>query len=366
MKNIPVTQPYLPSLAELYPYLEEIWHNKWLTNNGPMHQKLEYELCNFLGVEHISLFNNATIALMAALKAFDLKGDIITTPYSFIATTQAAEWNNLKPIFVDIEKDGYNIDVAEVEKAIDKNTCAILPVHCYGHPCDVEGIKKLADKHNVKVIYDAAHAFASKLNGKSLLDFGDASVVSFHATKVFNTFEGGAVISKSREIKEKIDAIKNFGLNKDNDVDLVGLNGKMSEVNAAFGLVQLNHIERNIERRKKICELYESYLNKISGISYIHPSKELENNYSYFPILIEKNFRCSRDELFETLIKHGIVARKYFNPLISNMSLYKNKNGNNRYSLDVANDRSDKVLCLPLYADLSNEQVKKIVDIIKG
>ncbi|MED9332046.1 dTDP-4-amino-4,6-dideoxy-D-glucose aminotransferase VioA, partial [Escherichia coli] len=285
-KTIPVTQPSLPELAEFMPYLEKIWKNKWLTNNGPFHQELEEKLCEFLGVQHISLFNNATIALITALQALRITGEVITTPYSFVATSHAILWNGLTPVFVDIENDGYNIDYRKIEQAITPKTSAILPVHCYSTPCEVEEIQKIADNYGLKVIYDAAHAFGVNFKGQSLLNYGDLSILSFHATKVFNTFEGGAIISPDAKTKLRIDRLKNFGIADELTVTAPGINGKMSEINAAFGLVQLKHIEGSISKRKIIDSLYRNLLKGTPGITIFPGNINANSNYSYFPILI--------------------------------------------------------------------------------
>ncbi|MQP51113.1 dTDP-4-amino-4,6-dideoxy-D-glucose aminotransferase VioA, partial [Escherichia coli] len=284
--TIPVTQPSLPELAEFMPYLEKIWKNKWLTNNGPFHQELEEKLCEFLGVQHISLFNNATIALITALQALRITGEVITTPYSFVATSHAILWNGLTPVFVDIENDGYNIDYRKIEQAITPKTSAILPVHCYSTPCEVEEIQKIADNYGLKVIYDAAHAFGVNFKGQSLLNYGDLSILSFHATKVFNTFEGGAIISPDAKTKLRIDRLKNFGIADELTVTAPGINGKMSEINAAFGLVQLKHIEGSISKRKIIDSLYRNLLKGTPGITIFPGNINANSNYSYFPILI--------------------------------------------------------------------------------
>ncbi|EIG2190099.1 TPA: dTDP-4-amino-4,6-dideoxy-D-glucose aminotransferase VioA, partial [Escherichia coli] len=286
-KTIPVTQPSLPELAEFMPYLEKIWKNKWLTNNGPFHQELEEKLCEFLGVQHISLFNNATIALITALQALRITGEVITTPYSFVATSHAILWNGLTPVFVDIENDGYNIDYRKIEQAITPKTSAILPVHCYSTPCEVEEIQKIADNYGLKVIYDAAHAFGVNFKGQSLLNYGDLSILSFHATKVFNTFEGGAIISPDAKTKLRIDRLKNFGIADELTVTAPGINGKMSEINAAFGLVQLKHIEGSISKRKIIDSLYRNLLKGTPGITIFPGNINANSNYSYFPILID-------------------------------------------------------------------------------
>ncbi|HBM7477950.1 TPA: dTDP-4-amino-4,6-dideoxy-D-glucose aminotransferase VioA, partial [Escherichia coli] len=279
-KTIPVTQPSLPELAEFMPYLEKIWKNKWLTNNGPFHQELEEKLCEFLGVQHISLFNNATIALITALQALRITGEVITTPYSFVATSHAILWNGLTPVFVDIENDGYNIDYRKIEQAITPKTSAILPVHCYSTPCEVEEIQKIADNYGLKVIYDAAHAFGVNFKGQSLLNYGDLSILSFHATKVFNTFEGGAIISPDAKTKLRIDRLKNFGIADELTVTAPGINGKMSEINAAFGLVQLKHIEGSISKRKIIDSLYRNLLKGTPGITIFPGNINANSNYS--------------------------------------------------------------------------------------
>lgn len=264
MKNIPVTQPFLPELSEFIPYLEKIWDNKWLTNNGPFHQQLEKELCEYLGVDYISLFNNATIALITALQALRISGEVITTPYSFIATSHSILWNGLKPVFVDIDPDTFNIDPKKIEAAITPNTTAIMPVHCYSSPCEVEAIQEIADNYGLRVIYDAAHAFGVNYKGQSILRYGDMSILSFHATKVFNTFEGGAIICQDAKTKQRIDRLKNFGIADELTVTAPGINGKMSEINAAFGLVQLKHINSAIEQRRRIDLAYRrgAYANQ--------------------------------------------------------------------------------------------------------
>jgi len=297
MKNIPVTQPFLPDLKEFTPYLESIWENKWLTNNGPFHQKLELELCNFLGVKYISLFNNATIALITALQALKITGEVITTPYSFVATSHSIIWNGLKPVFVDISPNSFNIDPKKIEEAITKNTTAIMPVHCYSTPCDVEAIQRIAEKHNLRVIYDAAHAFGINYRSQSVLNFGDLSVLSFHATKVFNTFEGGAIICHDKETKERIDKLKNFGIEDELTVTESGINGKMSEINASFGLLQLRYIDFAIKKRQSIDERYREHLASIDGITIPAKNEFSNSNFSYFPILVESNYKLTRDEL---------------------------------------------------------------------
>lgn len=366
MKNIPVTQPFLPELSEFIPYLEKIWDNKWLTNNGPFHQQLEKELCDYLGVEHISLFNNATIALITALQALRISGEVITTPYSFIATSHSILWNGLKPVFVDIDPKTFNIDSKKIEAAITPNTTAIMPVHCYSSPCDVEAIQEIADNYGLRVIYDAAHAFGVNYKGESILRFGDMSILSFHATKVFNTFEGGAIICQDAKTKQRIDRLKNFGIADELTVTAPGINGKMSEINAAFGLVQLKHINKAIAQRKKIDQAYRDKLGSIKGITVPAASKDSNSNYSYFPVLIEHEFRMTRDELYLELKRNNILSRRYFYPLISNMPMYRGIESAAVENLPLSNAVSDKVLCLPIFNELNEDDFSRIINIIRG
>ncbi|MEQ0923524.1 DegT/DnrJ/EryC1/StrS family aminotransferase [Acinetobacter schindleri] len=358
-----VTQPVLPELAEFIPYLEQIWNNKILTNCGPLHQQLEQELCEYLGVPYISLFNNGTIALVTALQAFGFEqGEVITTPYTFVATAHSIVWNKLKPVFVDIDPKTSNIDPRKVEKAVTDKTVAILPVHCYGIPCDVEALQNIATKHKLKLIYDAAHAFGVKHQGQSLLNYGDLSVMSFHATKVFNTFEGGAIVCHSAEMKQRIDRLKNFGIVNESTIDDISLNGKLSEVHAALGLLQLKSIDHTLLMRKEIDTYYRELLDGVEGISCIQRTATDIDNYSYFPIIVSDSFRLSRDELFEEFKKQHIFARKYFYPIMTNLGVYK------KYQSDTpeAEHLSEQVLCLPLYPHLSLDSVQKIIDLIKG
>lgn len=358
-----VTQPVLPELAEFIPYLEQIWNNKILTNCGPLHQQLEKELCEYLGVPYISLFNNGTIALVTALQALGLEqGEVITTPYTFVATAHSIVWNKLTPVFVDINPQTSNIDPMKVEMAITDKTVAILPVHCYGIPCDVEALHKIATAHNLKLIYDAAHAFGVRYQGQSLLNYGDLSVMSFHATKVFNTFEGGAIICHSAEMKQRIDRLKNFGIVDEKTINDISLNGKLSEVHAALGLLQLKNVESTLQARQRIDHFYRSSLIGIEGIRCIERMDLEEDNYSYFPIVISKPYPLTRDELFEKLRLHNIFARKYFYPIITDLAVYK------KYQSDTPEAKylSEQVLCLPLYPNLCTELVQKIINLIKG
>lgn len=356
-----VTQPVLPELAEFIPYLEQIWNNKILTNCGPLHQQLEKELCEYLGVDYISLFNNGTIALVTALQALGLEqGEVITTPYTFVATAHSIVWNKLTPVFVDIDPHTSNIDPIKVEQAITDKTVAILPVHCYGIPCDVEALQNIATKHNLKLVYDAAHAFGVRHHGKSLLNYGDLSVMSFHATKVFNTFEGGAIVCHSAEMKQRIDRLKNFGIVNESTIDDISLNGKLSEVHAALGLLQLKSIDHTLLMRKEIDAYYRKLLDSVEGISCIQRTATDVDNYSYFPIVVSDSFRLSRDELFNKLKDHNIFARKYFYPLMTELSVYKKFDSNT----PNAKELSEQVLCLPMYPTLTTEECKLIVNII--
>lgn len=363
-KPIYVTQPFLPPLEEFTAYLEQIWENKTLTNGGPFHQQFEKALCEFLGVEHISLFNNGTIALITALQALKIKGEVITTPYSFVATAHSLLWNGIEPVFVDIDPNTLNLDPSKIEAAITSKTTAIMPVHCYGHPCDVDAIQEIAHRHNLKVIYDAAHAFGVDCHCGSVLNHGDLSVLSFHATKVFNTFEGGAIVCPDAQTKHHIDQLKNFGFVDEVTVDVAGINGKMSEVNAAFGLLQLKHIDVALEGRKKVDTLYRALLKDVEGIKCLKDAGEKVANFSYFPILVDDNYLLTRDELYQKLKDHNIFARRYFYPLISEFPMYKNLSSASQYNLPVALDASKRILCLPIFPGLTEEQVFQVVRII--
>ncbi|MDA8106806.1 MAG: DegT/DnrJ/EryC1/StrS family aminotransferase [Nitrospiraceae bacterium] len=366
MKNIYVTQPYMPPLAEFLPYLEQIWENKWLTNGGPFHQELEKELTDYLGVEHIALFANGTLALVTALQSLRITGEVITTPFSFVASAHSLLWNGIKPVFVDIDPKTFNLDPEKIEAAITPHTTAILPVHVYGNPCDVYKIQKIADTYGLKVIYDAAHTFGVNYKGENLLRYGDLSILSFHATKVFTTFEGGAIICPDAKIKKRIDDLKNFGYAGEVSVVSTGINAKMNELQAAFGLLQLKHVDKAIERRREIDAQYREQLSSVLGIACPSLPADTTHNYSYFPILIQKEYPRSRDELNNKLRQHGIYARRYFYPLISEFPMYRGLPSAARENLPVARGVADKVLCLPIYPNLENESVERIVSIIKG
>jgi dTDP-4-amino-4,6-dideoxygalactose transaminase len=360
-----VTKPSLPPLDEFLPYLQEIWTNRVLTNGGRFHVQLEAELCRFLQVENLSLFSNCTIGLITALKALNIEGEVITSPYSFVATSHSILWNGLKPVFVDIDPKTFNMDPGKIEAAITSKTTAIMPVHCYGTPCDVDAIEKIAVKHSLRVVYDAAHAFGVTLNGKSILRFGDLSVVSFHATKVFNTFEGGAIISPSLKIKQKIDQLKNFGFIDEVTVLEAGINGKMSEFNSALGLVQLRHAHEAHEKRRQVDIRYRNELDGIGGINLCCPSSDFQANYSYFPILVNENYPISRDELYERLKKKNIFARRYFYPLISDFPMYRYFDSACASNLPVATQIAKQILCLPIYPDLTENHQQRVIDEIR-
>jgi dTDP-4-amino-4,6-dideoxygalactose transaminase len=361
-----VTRPYLPPLEEFVPYLEKIWETNILTNGGPFHQQLENELCEYLGVKHISLFTNATIGLVTALQALRITGEVITTPYSFVATAHSLVWNGIKPVFVDVDPNTLNLDPAKIEAAITPQTTAIMPVHCYGRPCDVDAIQKIADIYNLKVIYDAAHAFGVKCHCGSVLNHGDLSVLSFHATKVFNTFEGGAIVCPDAKTKQRIDHLKNFGFIDEVTVVAPGINGKMSELNAAFGLLQLKHVDTALDRRKEIAGAYRAGLKNVKGITCLNAEEAATTNNSYFPILVQQDYHMSRDELYKKLKTSNIYARRYFFPLISDFPMYRSIPSAHRDNLPIAIDAASKVLCLPIYPALTLDDVYSIVSIISS
>ncbi|MFW0765576.1 DegT/DnrJ/EryC1/StrS family aminotransferase [Trabulsiella odontotermitis] len=365
MKDIYVTSPLLPPLEEFIPYLEKIWEKKFLTNGGAWHQQLEKELAEYLGVEHLCLFANGTLALLTALQALRITGEVITTPYSFVATSHSLLWNGLTPVFADIDPVTCNIDPAKIEALITPATSAILPVHCYGIPCDVDKIQSIADAWGLKVIYDAAHAFGVKKNNHSILNCGDLSILSFHATKVFNTFEGGAIICPDARMKQRIDYLKNFGFAGETTVVAPGINAKMNEVQAAFGLVQLGHIDHALARRAEIYQRYCEWLGDIPGISTFSVTDDIEWNHAYFPIRVESTFPVSRDWLYDALKAQNIYSRRYFYPLISSFSMYRHLPSASPESLPIASDIAEKILCLPIYPDLTLEDQARVVNIIR-
>jgi dTDP-4-amino-4,6-dideoxygalactose transaminase len=361
-----VTQPYMPPLEEFVPYLEKIWDSKRLTNHGPMHEQFEAALAKYLGVEHIALFSNGTLALVTALQALRITGEVITTPYSFVATAHSLRWNGIKPVFVDIDPNTLNLDPAKIEAAITPKTTAILPVHCYGNPCNVQAIQKIADTYNLKVIYDAAHAFGVRDKGGSLLRHGDLSVLSFHATKVFTTFEGGAIICPDAKTKGRIDNLKNFGIVDETTVVAPGINGKMGEVNAAFGLLQLQYVDRALARRREIGETYGKMLKGVPGIECVQQRKGNGANYSYYPILVGQEYPMNRDALYEHMQENGIHCRRYFYPLISEFPMYRGMSGAACSNLPVAAKAAASVICLPIYPNLTNEEVEKISSLVRS
>ncbi|USN53979.1 MAG: DegT/DnrJ/EryC1/StrS family aminotransferase [Candidatus Nomurabacteria bacterium] len=361
-----VTKPALPPLEEFTAELKTIWENRVLTNNGPFHQQFELALAKHLDVPFVSVFSNGTLALMTALQSLDIQGEVITTPFSFVATTHALWWNKITPIFADIESTHFTLDPNKTEELITPQTSAIMPVHIYGYPCRTKEIDMIAKKHNLKVIYDAAHAFDVKQDGISVLNAGDLSVLSFHATKVFNTIEGGAIISHSEEMKNRIDHLKNFGFEDETIIIGPGINAKMNEVQAAYGLLQLKYVAKYIEARKRIVEKYRLALSDIPGLHFLEDQEGVQNNYAYFPIVIDTE-HCihTRDYIYEELKKDNIFSRRYFYPLISKIPLYENLATTKAAQLPVASKISEQVLCLPLYHDLSDSDFTRIISSLK-
>lgn len=373
-KNVPerekperifVTRPELPSLADFVPYLQEIWDSKILTNGGPFHQKFEQKLCEYLGVKHIALFANATIGLVTALQALRITGEVITTPYSFVATAHSLLWNGIKPVFVDIDPVSLNLDPKQIEAAITPQTTAIMPVHCYGHPCDVDAIRTIADTYGLKVIYDAAHAFGVRCHCGSVLNHGDLSVLSFHATKVFTTFEGGAIVCPDEKIKQRINYLKNFGFADEVTVVAPGINGKMSEFGAALGLLQLEGVDRAFAKRRAIDERYRTALADVPGIACLPHAGEVLGNYAYFPVLVQPEYPLTRDALYQKFRDHEIFVRRYFYPLISDFPMYRGMPSAAHGNLPVARRMAQQVLCLPIYPDLPHGEVDRIVDLMR-
>lgn len=365
-KKIFVTQPALPPLEEFIPYLEKIWNNKWLTNNGPFHQQLEKEMADYLGVKYISLFSNGTLALITALQALRITGEVITTPFSFVATTHSLWWNNIKPVFIDIELEHFNLDPSKIEAAITPQTTAIMPVHVYGNPCNIEEIQRIADIYGLRVIYDAAHAFGVRKNKQSILNWGDLSILSFHATKVYNTIEGGAIICQDENTKQRIDLLKNFGFINEVTVVEPGINAKMNEIQAAYGSLQLKYVDEYISRRKVVAERYRKLLADVKGITTISDLKGVDYNYAYFPVLVNtRAYGISRDDLYLKLQEYDIFGRRYFYPLISEFPTYKGLPSAKTDNLPIANQVAKEIICLPIYPELSLEDVDRICQIIK-
>lgn len=364
-KIITVTSPLLPSLDEFQEYLKDIWDRKWLTNNGTYHQKLEKALADYLKVPYVCLFTNGTLPLLCALQALRITGEVITTPYSFVATTHTLWWNNIKPVFVDIDPATCNIDPNKIEAAITPQTTAIMPVHVYGKPCDTERIQEIADKYGLKVIYDAAHAFGVEVNGKSILEAGDISTLSFHATKVYNTIEGGALICHDDKTKQRIDYLKNFGFADEITVIGPGINGKMDEVRSAYGLINLKQVDSVIAARQRVANIYRNALRNVAGISFMDDMPGVRHNYSYFPIFVDKEkYGMTRDELYFKMKDQGVWGRRYFYPLISEFSTYRGLKSSRPENLPNAHKMADTVICLPMHHALAEEEINRVIESI--
>lgn len=362
---ITVTSPLLPNLDEFTESLKEIWESKWITNNGQFHQKLEAALAEYLKVPYVSLFTNGTLPLLTALQALRITGEVITTPYSFVATTHALWWNGIKPVFVDIDPSTGNIDPQKIEAAITPRTTAILPVHVYGKPCDTEAIQAIADKYGLKVIYDAAHAFGVEVNVESLLNAGDMSTLSFHATKVFNTIEGGAMVMHDEKTKQRIDYLKNFGFANEIEVVGPGINSKMDEIRSAYGLLNLKQVDAAIAARQKVAVAYRKALRNVDGISFWDDMPGVRHNYSYFPIFVDaEKYGMTRDELYMKMKDQGVWGRRYFYPLISEFSTYRGLESSRPENLPNAHMMADTVICLPMHHALREEEINRIIDCI--
>ena len=362
---ITVTSPLLPTLDEFTESLREIWESKWITNNGQFHQKLEAALAEYLKVPYVSLFTNGTLPLLTALQAMRITGEVITTPYSFVATTHALWWNGIKPVFVDIDPSTGNIDPQKIEAAITPRTTAILPVHVYGKPCNTEAIQAIADKYGLKVIYDAAHAFGVEVNGESLLNTGDMSTLSFHATKVFNTIEGGAMVMHDEKTKQRIDYLKNFGFANEIEVVGPGINSKMDEIRSAYGLLNLKQVDAAIAARQKVAVVYREALRNVDGISFWDDMPGVRHNYSYFPIFVDaEKYGMTRDELYMKMKDQGVWGRRYFYPLISEFSTYRGLESSRPENLPNAHMMADTVICLPMHHALREEEINRIIDCI--
>lgn len=363
---ITVTSPLLPSLEEFQGLLKEIWDSKWVTNNGSFLKKLELALAEYLKVPYVSLFTNGTLPLITALQALRVTGEVITTPYSFVATTHALWWNGIKPVFADIEESTCGLDPARIEAAITPRTTAIMPVHCYGKPCKMEAIQAIADKYGLKVIYDAAHAFGVEVAGKSVLEQGDMSTLSFHATKVYNTLEGGALVVKDAETKKRIDYLKNFGFAGETEVVAPGINSKMDEVRAAYGLLNLKQVDAAIEKRQQVAIRYREALRDVPGIRFFDDMPDVRHNYSYFPIFVNaEDYGMTRDELYFRMKEQGVLGRRYFYPLISSFSTYRGLPSAVPENLPVATRIANEVICLPMHHALSGEDIEKIIGVIR-
>lgn len=366
-KLITVTSPLLPSLEEFVPMLRDIWDRKWLTNNGHYHRELERALCEYLKVPYVSLFTNGTLPLMCALQALRVTGEVITTPYSFVATTHALWWNGIKPVFVDIDPETCNLDPDKIEAAITPRTTAIMPVHVYGKPCDTARIQAVADKYGLKVIYDAAHAFGVEVDGKSILEAGDMSTLSFHATKVYNTVEGGALVCHDERTKQRIDYLKNFGFAGETTVIAPGINGKMDEVRSAYGLLNLRQVDAAIAARRRVAVRYREALRGVPGLRVMEDMPGVRHNYSYFPVFVDAAaYGMTRDELYFKMKEHGVLGRRYFYPLITDFSTSRGLESARPENLPVATRIADSVICLPMYHDLTDGDVDRVIGLIKG
>lgn len=364
-KKIFVTQPSLPPLEDFIPYLKKIWENKWLTNNGEFHQQFERALAEYLGVRYVSLFTNGMIALQVGMQALRLTGEVITTPFTFVATTHAIHWNNCTPVFCDIEPETFTMDPGKVEALITPRTTALMPVHVYGNPCRNEELQRIADTYGLKLFYDAAHVFGVRKDGVSVCSWGDLSMLSFHATKVFNTFEGGALITDDPKLKERVDYLKNFGFADEVTVVAPGSNGKMDEFRAAYGLLQLKNVDGEIAKRRKVAERYRTELKHVPGLTMLYDLPGVQHNYSYFPVLVdEKDYGMSRDGLYEKLKASNIYSRRYFFPLCSDFPTYRGLQSAKPSNLPVAAATAKKILCLPLFADLKEEEQETIIHCI--
>ncbi|RPH42567.1 MAG: DegT/DnrJ/EryC1/StrS family aminotransferase [Burkholderiales bacterium] len=364
LRQVYVTKPWLPPLEAFIPYLEQIWDNRVLTNSGPFHQRFEQALAEHLGVEHLSLFSNGTLALVTALQALRISGEVITTPYSFVATAHSLLWNGIKPVFVDVDPVTLNLDPARIEAAITPQTTAIMPVHCYGRPCDVEAIQRIADIYNLRVIYDAAHAFGVRGTMGNPLDYGDMSALSFHATKVFNTFEGGAIVCRDAKAKTRIDHLKNFGFVDETTVVAPGINGKMNEFSSALGLLQLQHVDEAIRRRREIARAWLAGLADVRGIRCLQAGQLDSTNNGYFPVMVEPEYPIDRDALYQRLKDAGIHPRRYFYPLISEFPMYRGLPSAAPNNLPVATAAARRVLCLPIYPDLEPSVIERACELI--
>ena len=363
--TITVTSPLLPNLEEFNQMLKEIWDSKWITNNGSFHKQLERELASYLKVPYVSLFTNGTLPLITSLQALRITGEVITTPYSFVATTHSLWWNGIKPVFVDVDLATGNIDVDKIEAAITPKTTAIMPVHVYGNPCDTKRIQEIADRYGLKVIYDAAHAFGVEVDGESILNAGDLSTLSFHATKVYNTIEGGALVMHDEKMKQRIDYLKNFGFANETTVVGPGINSKMDEIRAAYGILNLRQVDEAIERRHHVAVKYREALGKIDGITYFNDMAGVKHNYSYFPIFIDaEKYGMTRDDLYFKMKERNVLGRRYFYPLISEFSTYRGLDSARPENLPNAHKMAETVVCLPMHHDLSDDDVAMILDIV--